>query len=218
MSEYDSIPETPKEKNEYFSDLAQSGSVGEAIANAQNADVTQGTILKNGTLEDSIQDGLTLGTPQGMIASVAIGYAKSEICSPKQLAEQIENKRTDGIPVLQAAVLLTEKISSKIAGEEVTFDKTLNATRILDNIVKPIVTGGGSLVADTIYEGGQSVMQISDCMEENNKKKNEYAEIPQTPADMIPDGGYSRAAPPAESFPAPERAPIRGVEMSGPGM
>lgn len=216
MSEYDNVPQTPKEKSQIFSDLAQSGSVGEAISNAQTADVTQGTVLKNGTLEDSIKDGFTIGTPEGMIASVAVGYAKSEICSPKQIAEQIENKRTDGIPILQGAVLLTESITSKITGEEVKFDGAMKVTKVIDNIGKPILTGGSSLVADAVYEGGQSVMQISDCMEEN--KKNEYAQIPKSPADLIPDGGYSRPAPPAEAFPAPERAPIRGIEMPGPGM
>lgn len=222
MSEYQSIPPTPK--NRIFSDLAQSGSIGEAVGIAQNQDKAQGLILKSGTIEDSLLDGMKLGSPQAMAANVALGATKEAICTPKQIAEQKEAKRTEGIPVFQAAVLGVEAIASKIQGHDVKYEGAMRASRGIDLIAKPLATGGGSVVADVIYEGGRTAMDISDCMDTN--KKNEYAEVPPTPAEtyaMIPDSGYSRPAPPAESFAAPERPALsvgksKDAQMSGPGM
>ncbi|MDU8351410.1 hypothetical protein RYA05_05865 [Pseudomonas syringae pv. actinidiae] len=222
MSEYQVVPPTPK--NKIFSDLAQSDSLGEAIGTVQNQDKAQGLILKSGTIEDSILDGMKLGSPQAMAANVALGATKEAICTPKQIAEQKDAKRTEGIPVFQAAVLGVEAIASKIQGHDVKYEGAMKASRGIDFIAKPLVTGGGSVVADVVYEGGRTAMDISDCMDTN--KKNEYAQIPPTPAEtyaMIPDGGYSRPAPEAESFAAPERPTFstgrsKAAEMSGPGM
>lgn len=180
MSNYENIPSTPAQSNA----LSDAFSKGVDLA-AQSGNDKSGVILKDKNIESAIVDLAMDGNPVGAIAKFGANSLKEEVCSPTQIQGMEDARRTSGIPITQGIVLGVEKISSLVMGRDVELDGTMNAARAVDNIAKPIATGGTSLLADSLYNAGRDVADANDCM-----KTGKEIEVAYHGEDTYKPGAY----------------------------
>ena len=157
MSEYDEIPSTPMQNAEK--------AFMNAIDQAEKVPTPErGVIMEDPKKEQFAQDLLMDNNPLGAVAKYATSTAKEAACTPAQIANIEEERRLSGIPVVQGLVMAVEKSASAITGNDVQFDGAMKAARIVDNIGKPLATGGASLAADSLYEASLNVKDAATCM------------------------------------------------------
>lgn len=164
MSEYDNIPSTP------FSDPV--GFTKNVYKNANEPKT--GVIFKDPNKENLAMDIIMDGNPLGAVAKFGTTTLKNEACTPAQLQNLEDERRTSGIPVTQGIVLGIEKAASFITGNDVQFDTAMTAASAIDTVAKPIVTGGVSFAADTAYEASRDLNDAANCMSEEKPIVPDY--------------------------------------------
>lgn len=159
---YDYVPASPHQQAAYEQVWTQQAPIADPIKNKA------GFFLDDAKIENAITD-VVMGNGAIGIANYGIESAKEAVCSPMQIQNFDETRRTTGIPITQGLVAGIEKISSFAMGRDVEMNTTMGVARAIDSIAKPIVTAGGSLLADSIYEAGVDAKDMATCLSEGKE-------------------------------------------------
>ncbi|MFK4132206.1 hypothetical protein ACI2KR_07925 [Pseudomonas luteola] len=190
MSDYSVIPPSPRQLAEESQEKGVFHTVMDTVdeVNEQDKNRTTGYVLDNRVLEDRAFENLKTFTqnPATAVVSVGAGYIKGEVCSPEQLKEIQHESRYDGIPILQLVQTGIEKATGFVTGNE-NFkfgETTTSLVERADTLGKAALTGGSSLLADSMVNAGRDGLDSIHCMTDETKPgdENEYGRIPKTPA------------------------------------